>query len=130
MSVDKYEQWIKDNVCDPTGRCVEITLIMHQVFPELIRVRGHYYCDIWGEREHWWLILPSEPGGILIDYEAEVLIDPTRDQFPSRGNGKYIVFDESLPEPTGMCPNCGSYTYDGHYLCNDVCEREFMASLI
>ena len=68
------------------GRCAEATLAMAAVFPELTRVRGHYLCWVWGEREHWWLV---EPNGEIVD--------PTADQFPSKGGGVYVPWDEASP---------------------------------
>jgi len=113
--MNKYEQWIKDNVTETYGKCSEVTLRMQKAFPELIRVRGHYYCYAWGEREHWWLTLD------------EKIIDPTSSQFPSKGFGDYIPWDESQPEPTGKCPNCGEYCYEGRTLCSEDCEISYMA---
>lgn len=112
-----YIDWIK-TVVEPTGRCAEVTLEMQAAFPELTRVRGHYYCPFWGEREHWW----------LVDEEGQV-VDPTAAQFPSRGVGHYEPWDESRPEPTGMCPECGEYCYEGRTFCCDVHERRYMAYL-
>jgi len=110
-----YQHWIDQNV-DVAGRCKEITEAMVKEFPELRRVRGHYYCWIWGEREHWWLVTS----------DGEV-IDPTAAQFPSKGEGRYVEFDGQ--EPTGMCPNCGEYCYNGEQVHNH-CYDEFMRSLL
>lgn len=112
----KYRAWIKDNVTETYGRCAEVTQQMAAAFPELTRVRGHYYCFAWGEREHWWLTTP----------DGEI-IDPTAAQFPSRGRGHYEPWDESRPEPTGMCPNCGGYCYDGNTCCSDSCGLAYAA---
>ena len=38
------------------------------------------------------------------------------------------VFGPSA-EPTGKCPNCGGYCYEGATLCSDRCEHEYMAYL-
>jgi hypothetical protein len=111
-----YRDWISKNVTETYGYCAEVTEQMAKSFPELRRVRGHYYCTVWGERGHWW----------LVDEEGNV-VDPTADQFPSKGNGVYVEWDDSLPEPSGMCPNCGDYCYDGNYFCSKHCESSYTA---
>lgn len=108
-----YQKWIDENVIETLGMCGEVTLKMSKVFPELSRVRGHYYCPIWGEREHWW----------LVDREDNI-IDPTAEQFPSKGKGAYIPLPDGTPEPTGMCMNCGNYVYDGSYSCSPHCTTK------
>lgn len=113
---DVYTAWIAQNVTETYGKCAEVTLAMQQAFPELTRVRGHYYCPIWGERAHWW----------LVNTDGEI-IDPTKAQFPSKGIGHYEPWPEGAREPTGMCPNCGELIYDGNYLCNDTCYRQYVA---
>jgi len=113
-----YSDWIKKNVQDTQGACREVTEYMQKEFPHLRRVRGHYYCSTWGEREHWW----------LEDGQGNV-IDPTRNQFPSRGLGQYVEWRDDSPEPTGQCINCGSYCYDGETVCCNNCHDEFMHSL-
>ena len=115
--MSKYDQWIIANVSDPLGKCSEYTLEMCQKFPELTRVRGHYYCYVWGQREHWWC------------KNGDEIIDPTANQFPSNGYGEYVELDESLPEPTGKCLECGSYCYDNRYFCSDICEISTRASM-
>jgi len=112
----QYDTWIKNNIKDSYGRCSEITEQMVKVFPELVRVRGHYYCPYWGERQHWWLV--TQNGEI---------IDPTATQFPSKGMGHYEQWDESKPEPTGICPNCGEFAYDGNTCCSDACGQAYVA---
>lgn len=114
--MDRYAAWIAANCPDPTGRCAEYTAALAAAFPELTRVRGHYYCPTWGEREHWWCVTP-----------AGAIVDPTAAQFPSRGAGAYVPWDESQPEPTGMCPNCGGYCYDGGTCCSEKCHDEYVA---
>lgn len=115
---DKYSKWIVNTINDTYGKCEEYTQKMNDVFPELERVRGHYFCPIWGKREHWWLI--SSRGKI---------VDPTKNQFPSKGIGEYVQLDESMPEPTGKCPNCGEYVYENNYFCCDNCEGTYMVYL-
>jgi hypothetical protein len=113
----KYADWIVDNVQDTGyGQCKEITQKMAADFPELTRVRGHYYCWAWGERAHWWLV---DPNGTIID--------PTAQQFPSKGKGEYLPWEEGSPEPTGMCPNCGDPCYDGQTCCSESCAQAYVA---
>lgn len=117
MIQERYEKWISENIRESYGKCSEATLRMNEEFPELKRVRGHYYCPIWGEREHWW----------LVDFEGNV-VDPTKSQFPSRGIGHYEPWNEGDPEPTGMCANCGELIYDGNTtVCSEQCHREYVA---
>lgn len=117
--LDKYQNWIEQNApkgSDAYGKCAETTERMIKAFPELKRIRGHYYCYIWGERTHWWL--QDQDGSI---------VDPTATQFPSGGNGHYEAWDESKPEPTGICPNCGDYCYNGSNCCSENCSTEYAA---
>lgn len=41
-----YQEWI-DQVPETYGTCRTVTKRMVEEFPELRRVRGHYYCWIW-----------------------------------------------------------------------------------
>lgn len=113
----KYQEWISSHYStfdSAYGQCGKATENMLAQFPELTRVRGHYYCSLWGEREHWWLLDPQ--GNI---------IDPTAIQFPSHGHGVYQILDESLPQPTGKCPNCGEYCYNNKTCCSERCSTEY-----
>jgi hypothetical protein len=114
MRFPEYEAWIETNVQEAYGRCDEVTRAMAEAFPELRRVRGHYYCLVWGERTHWWLVTP---GGAIVD--------PTAKQFPSGGRGVYEPWAEGTEEPSGKCPNCGGYVYGGGTACSDTCAREY-----
>lgn len=115
----KYNKWIDENVeGEGLGKCKEITEKMSKCFPELKRVRGHYICPIWKEREHWWLV--TNDGKI---------VDPTKRQFPSKGIGEYVLWDESKEVPTGKCPNCGKYCFNGKSTCSDECYDEYKAYL-
>jgi hypothetical protein len=112
-----YDEWIAANY--PTereayGKCAEATDAMQRAFPELQRVRGHYYCFAWGERSHWWLVTADG-----------VIVDPTAVQFPSRGNGVYESWTDGAEEPTGKCPNCGGLVYGGGTVCSDECARDY-----
>lgn len=113
---DRYREWIAQNVEETYGKCQEVTEAMAAAFPDLIRVRGHYYCFLWGERAHWWLV-----------DEAGDIVDPTAAQFPSKGAGEYVPWDESAPVPTGMCPNCGELVYGGESVCSEACGTAYVA---
>ena len=108
----KYTDWIFLNVTETLATCAEVTLQMQEVFPELTRVRGHYYCGVWGRREHWW----------LVDTE-DVIIDPTAAQFPSQGTGEYEPHKEGAPEPSGKCMNCGEYAFNSAGACSPECNE-------
>lgn len=116
-----YAEWIADNF--PTyesayGHCAKATEGMVAVFPELIRVRGHYYDLSWGEREHWWC--KTADG---------VIVDPTAHQFPSKGMGHYEELDPNAPVPTGKCMGCGEYVYNSDTFCSSSCETAVIADL-
>lgn len=116
---DKYAIWILDRIADSTGKCAERTEEIVSAFPELKRVRGHYICPQWGEREHWWCVAP----------DGEI-VDPTAFQFPSKGIlGEYREHIEGSPEPTGKCHNCGGYCFNGDWFCSEKCERETMVAM-
>ena len=120
MRDSKYDKWINENISGSvTGRCKEISQTMQSVFPELILIRGHYHCMIWGERQHWWLTTPNGE-----------IIDPTADQFPTKGGGVYIPWIEGDLEPTGKCLECGEYCYDGNPTCSETCSFYFRYSLL
>lgn len=112
----EYQAWIREHVGESYGKCADATEAMLTAFPELLRVRGHYYCSAWGERAHWW----------LVDTDGNV-IDPTASQFPSKGSGEYVPWDESRQEPTGRCPNCGGHCYNWDTCCSDKCGVEYVA---
>jgi len=110
-----YKQWIHDNAPeDPTGKCSELTTEMQSVFPELRRIRGHFVCGT-KQYPHWWL--ETADGEI---------VDPSKRQF-GHMVGFYEPHDEARPEPTGICPNCSGYVYDGGTVCGDVCEQQYVA---
>ena len=113
----RYAKWIAENVKGSAlGRCKEVSLEMQKAFPELLLVRGHYYDPVWGERMHWWL--KTEDGEI---------IDPTKSQFPSKGEAPYIEWIEGSKEPVGKCMNCGEYCYDDPNVCSTECSELLMA---
>jgi hypothetical protein len=111
-----YDLWITCNVeGNGYGKCREACHTMATFFPELKLVRGHYYCPSWGKRDHWWLV---DPNGTVIDQ--------TKMQFPSMGQGRYEPWDEAHPEPTGKCMNCGEYCYNDEYACSEDCRAKLV----
>jgi hypothetical protein len=119
---EQYDLWISEHYGSHEkayGACAEATLAMQRAFPELTRVRGHYYCLAWGERQHWW----------LTDADGQI-VDPTAAQFPSAGHGIYEPWIEGADEPTGKCPNCGGLIYGGGSVCSDDCARSYEAYLM
>ena len=116
MVDDDYTRWVAENVTETYGTCAEVTAEMALTFPDLKRVRGHYYCPIWGERNHWWLV--TQDGRVF---------DPTAAQFPSGGLGEYVEWEEGAKEPTGMCPQCGEPVYDGGTCCSQDCHTAYVA---
>ena len=117
--MNKYEKWIKDyllskdgNIC---GKCYEATSEMIKTFPELKRIRGHVRHILSNKvSPHWWCI------------NAEgIVFDPTSIQFVAII--KYIPHDETQPEPTGKCSNCGEYCFNYEAVCSDKCATEYKA---
>lgn len=115
VGISRYDNWVKRNVPDPLGKCGTYSRLMKQQFPELTLIRGHYLCPLWGQREHWWLV--ASDGSI---------VDPTYQQFPSKGEGDYIPLDESAPEPNGKCMNCGEYYFGSDPYCSRACKEEII----
>lgn len=113
IPIDSYLQWIADHAGpDPHRQCKEVTERMAAAFPELRRVRGHYVCPSEGPQPHWWMVTPD--GTVL---------DPTREQFTSPGQGVYEPHQG--PEPTGTCLNCGALVYGETPFCDSDCTNEF-----
>lgn len=73
------------------GKCKEFVDAAILADNTLTAVRGHYHCPIWGEQAHWWAVKPD--GSI---------VDPTKDQFPSKGLGEYVPFNGVV-----YCAECG-----------------------
>lgn len=122
----EHKNWITHNVKGNTyGRCDELTTAMKQYFPNLRKVRGFYHCPVWGRRTHWWL---ESPDGQIID--------PSSQQFPSRGYGEYQeVADKDLSElvPVGRCMECMADVYENFEICGFCsieCHDAFATSLL
>lgn len=74
------------------GTCREACEAAVKADPTLILVRGHYFCPIWNSNEeHVWCV-----------DQAGKIVDPTVEQFPSKGLGFYIPFDGYVD-----CAQCG-----------------------
>lgn len=84
------EQERENDYAKYRGKCKEMSEAMVSADPTLRLVRGHYLCPFWGEQAHWWTVKPSGE-----------IVDPTKDQFPSRGMGDYVEFDGTVE-----CSNC------------------------
>lgn len=112
-----YDAWIAAHATEPYGRCKELSDRMLLAFPELRQVRGHYFDAAWGEREHWWLVAPDG-----------AVVDPTAAQFPTKGHGEYVPWQEGDPEPVGKCMNCGNYCYEHANWCSDDCAAALNAA--
>lgn len=99
------------------GKCKEMAEAAVAADPSLTLVRGHYCCPIWGEQQHWWC---KKPDGAIVD--------PTKNQFPSRGIGEYFEFNGTI-----SCANCGKEIHeddadiDGNYaFCSYECHGRFV----
>jgi hypothetical protein len=100
------------------GKCKEFCDAELKKNPNLILVRGWYYCPIANRKEqHWWL-----------KDKAGKIIDPTRKQFLSKGAGDYIEFDGTFE-----CDQCGrtitesDTIFDGRYaFCSTECNMRFV----
>lgn len=100
-----------------TGKCKVMSEALVAADPTLTLVRGHYYCPWWGERQHWWCVRP----------DGEI-VDPTKDQFPSKGLGEYVPFDGMV-----QCAECGKEmteeeaSFYGRYpFCSNRCTCVFI----
>lgn len=118
---DVYVTWMREHATgDLTGQCEMLTQRMIEAFPELTRMRGHVHLighHATGHPQgypHWWCV--TDDGDIL---------DPTAQQFPFPLT--YVPWDEAQPEPTGKCPNCGGYCFEGKYLCSEHCAIKYEA---
>ena len=101
------------------GKCKEMSEALVAVDPTLTLVRGHYHCLVWGKQPHWWV---KRPDGTVVD--------PTKDQFPSKGAGEYVEFDGNIE-----CSNCGKpmkeedADIEGNYaFCSYECHGRFVGA--
>ena len=96
------------------GKCKEFSEQLCTKDATLTLTRGYYHCPIWGKQAHWWCV--GADGSI---------IDPTKDQFPSKGVGDYEIFDGTV-----NCEVCGQPVQEdeaiwmGRYpTCSNMCAR-------
>lgn len=111
--------WIAEHVPpNPVAMCRRISEEMCEAFPELRRVRGHYYGGGM-QHAHWWCELPDG-----------TVVDPTAAQFPP--GGRYVEY--TGPDPLGKCPNCGELVWEdkggGRDFCDRVCHDAYLRYLI
>jgi hypothetical protein len=96
------------------GKCKVLSELAVSADSSLKLVKGWYDCPFWGRQEHWWAIRAN----------GEV-VDPTKDQFPSGGEGEYVPFSGFY-----YCKQCGEEVleenvvpYGHHVFCSDTCIR-------
>lgn len=111
MSDTDYERY--------RGKCREMSEALVAADPTLTLVRGHYHCPMWGGQAHWWC---KKLDGTIVD--------PSKDQFPSRGIGEYVEFDGSVE-----CSNCGKMMkeeeaeFESNYaFCSYTCHGRFVGA--
>lgn len=99
------------------GKCKQFVDETVKSDSSLIAVRGYYYDPLWGQQQHWWC--KRKDGSIY---------DPTKDQFPSKGNGVYEEFNGMI-----QCSECGKEVkesearIDGRYtFCSTECNMRFV----
>ena len=99
------------------GKCKEMSEELIKQDNTLTLVRGFYYDPVWGQEAHWWT---KKPDGTIVD--------PTKDQFPSKGSGVYEEFDGIV-----HCSNCGKEMleedaqFDSNYVfCSYICHGQFV----
>lgn len=99
------------------GKCKPMSEAAVAADPTLTLVRGYYHCAFWGEQPHWWC---KRADGTIVD--------PTKDQFPSKGTGHYVEFDGNIE-----CSNCGKSMkeedadIEGRYaFCSYECHGQFV----
>jgi len=101
------------------GKCKEMSEALVAIDPTLTLMRGHYIDPVWGKQPHWWA---KKPDGTIVD--------PTADQFPSKGCSVYVEFDGTL-----QCSECGKdmkeeeADIDGNYaFCSYECHGRFVGA--
>ena len=115
-----------DNYKKYRGKCKQYAEALCKEDSTLRLVRGFYHCPVWGTKEaHWWC---AKPDGTIVD--------PTKDQFISKGNGTYEEFDGWIE-----CDNCKAKFHerelnkngrclDGRYaFCSTRCHGIFIGAI-
>lgn len=102
------------------GKCKEMSEELVKADHTLVLVRGYYHCPSWGEQPHWWC---KKSDGTIVD--------PSKDQFPSKGIGEYVEFDGNVE-----CSNCHKVMKEeeadlqGNYaFCSYECYGRFVGVL-
>ena len=135
MVTYSYSEWIENYRAERAARCVHCgqgapcgrshtagfchdaaNAMAKAFFPKLRVARGFV-----SGHPHWWCVAA----------DGEI-VDPTADQFSDLGiDLVYVEYDEGKhgPLPTGRCPDCGGYVYDGDTFCGPGCERAFADAL-
>ncbi len=104
---------MSDDYVKYRGKCKEMSEALILNNPHLRLVRGHYIDHIWPDQPHWW----------CVDAEGNI-IDPTKDQFPSKGTGEYVEFSG-----LATCEHCGKQVHEDdirqtagrHVYCSGEC---------
>lgn len=99
------------------GKCKEYAEAAVEADKSLTLVRGHYYCSVWGKQQHWWTVRADG-----------TIFDPTKDQFPSLGQGDYEPFNGIC-----QCAECGvdvkeedAHFYGNYPFCSSLCTGRFV----
>ena len=107
--------WIAEHVKDQRRMCAYWTECMQSAFPQLRRVRGHYYEPNGDCYTHWWLAMPNGE-----------IVDPTVTQFEAGGH--YVEYSGS--DPYGQCLECGELMWErwegAAEFCSQECHDAFM----
>ena len=95
------------------GKCKTLSEEYIKENPEYELVRGWYMCPFWGKQQHFW----------TQHKQTHEIVDPSKDQFPSKGMGEYIKFNGYFE-----CEACGkkiheddAYYVDQHIYCSYIC---------
>lgn len=95
------------------GKCKELSEKYIQDHPEYEIIKGWYWCPFWGKQQHFW----------TRHKKTKEIVDPSKNQFPSKGMGEYIEYDGMLE-----CEYCGTsiheedvYFVDHHVYCSYTC---------
>lgn len=107
----------QDDYLKYRGKCKELAEEEIKKDPTLILVRGFYHDAFWGKEQHWWC---KDANGKIVD--------PSKDQFPTKGMGEYEEFDGNVE-----CSECGTVlpeakmTFHGSYaFCSTKCNLKFV----
>ena len=115
---EKYQNWIDQNVMVARNNCEFFSKEITKTFPELTLVRGHYYDPLGYVTEHWWT---KDKKGKIVDPTAEQFAGPKIIEM-------YEEWDESQPEPVGICANCGKHVFfPNNTVCSEKCHKEYLA---